>query len=560
MYSSCSFSLFSDLIMQDYIKPKLGVAYTRVSSGSQLDGWWLNSQLTNCERHCPIIWWKIIESFEDWWVSWWDLERPWIKRMFDFIDKYNRNNVEKITFIIADNADRIARDVNVHWALKLDMTKRNLELITVNQKFENTPQWHFIETMMAANAQLFREENKHRVITRQEARLMDWYRPFNYPIWYKTAKAPDGWKLLIKDDPDASIIKEALESYADWVLNSVEEVANFLERKWLKFTRCQNKRKKHDLNTVHVSTTGRILNNILYAWYIEYKKTTRYRKWPQKWLVKNGWNVSLRKGKHEGIISLETYYKIQERMGKKRFHKTPLKKVNEDFPLRWFLYCDCCNRPLSSWITRKKRKEWKSIPYYSFNKKCICSWKSVNAERIHKQFDDVVKNLKMDDRTIAFLKELLLEEYNTRQKDKLLVVKNIEKEFMNIDEQVKNAINAITASSSEIVRKKLEGKVEELELRRQTLQRQSHVDTSMHIENVMAVAFEILRDPYYVWANGNVDEKRMFYQLVFRNNLQVNKKSESFWTLPISALFLLNHQVFGTEFLVGGDGGSRTHV
>lgn len=60
--------------------------------------------------------------------------------MFDFVDKYNKNNVDKITFIIAENADRIARDVNVHWALKLEMTRRNLELITVNQKFENTPQ------------------------------------------------------------------------------------------------------------------------------------------------------------------------------------------------------------------------------------------------------------------------------------------------------------------------------------------------------------------------------------------------------------------------------------
>ena len=44
----------------------------------------------------------------------------------------------------------------------------------------------------------------------------------------------------------------------------------------------------------------------------------------------------------------------------------------------------------------------------------------------------------------------------------------------------------------------------------------------------MNIAFDILRDPYDIWAKGNVDEKRMFYQLVFRNNLQVNKKSESF--------------------------------
>ncbi len=546
--------------MEWMIKLKLGVAYTRVSSGSQLDGWWLNSQLTNCERHCPIIWGKIIQSFEDWWVSWWDLERSGIKKMFDFVDKYNKSNIDKITFIIADNADRIARDVNVHRALKLEMHKRGLELITVNQKFEDTPQWHFIETMMAANAQLFREENKHRVITRQQARLLDWYWPFNYPIWYTTTKAIDWWRLLIKDEPNASIIKEGLESYAYWILNSQEEVVNFFERKWLKFTRTQNNRKNKDMNIIHWSTTARILNNILYAWYIEYQKVTRYRKWPQKWLIKHSWDIPLRKAKHEGIITIDIYDKIQERMGKKRFHKAPHRKVHEEFPLRWFLYCDCCNKPLSSWITRKKRKERKSIPYYSFNKKCVYAWKSVNAEKIHNNFDDIVKGLKMEAKTVVFLKELLMGEYNNRQKDKGLITRNIEKEIKDIDVNMDNALDFITTTSSEITRRKLEGKIEELELKKQTLQRQLNFDKQINIEKVMDVAFEILQDPYYVWANGNVDEKRMFYQLVFRNNLQVNKKSESFWTLPISALFLLNHQVSWCKLLFGGDDGNWTHV
>lgn len=542
------------------IKPKLGVAYTRVSSGSQLDGWWLNSQLTNCERYCPSIWGKIIESFEDWWVSWWDLERPWLKKMFDFVDKYNKKSADKITFIIAENADRIARDVKVHWALKLEMYKRGLELITVNQKFEDTPSWHFIETMMAANAQLFREENKHRVTTKQEARLIDWYRPFNYPIWYKTIKAPDWWKLLTPNEPDSDTIREGLEAYADGVLNSIEEVANFFERKWLKFTRTENNRKKHSISTVHVSTTGRILNNILYAWYIEYKKTTRYRKWPQKWMIKNTWNISLRKGKHEGLIWLDTYNKIQERMGKKRFHKTPLKKVNEDFPLRWFLVCDCCGRPLSSGITRKKRKDWKPIPYYSFNKKCICKGKSVNAERIHKKFEDAVKDLQMDGRTANFLKELFMEEYNVRQKDKWLIAVSTEKEIRDIDVNIDNALNSITTTSSEIVRKKLEGKVEELELRKQTLRSHLTLDSKIDMKMYIDMAFDILKDPYSVWADGNVDDKRAFYQLVFRNNLQVNKKSESFWTLPISPLFLLNQEILKSNFLSFGDDGIRTHV
>lgn len=134
----------------------------------------------------------------------------------------------------------------------------------------------------------------------------------------------------------------------------------------------------------------------------------------------------------------------------------------------------------------------------------------------------------MEEKTVLFLKELLVEEFNLRQKDKTLVSKNIDKELSSIDEKMANVLNAIASSSSEITRKKFEAMVEEMELKKQTLTYQQTLDKETDIEKVMNVAFEILQDPYYVWANGNVDEKRMFYQLVFRNNLQVNKKSESF--------------------------------
>ena len=80
-------------------------------------------------------------------------------------------------------------------------------------------------------------------------------------------------------------------------------------------------------------------------------------------MIKKSWHIPLRKAKHEGLISLDTYYKIQEKMRKKKPYKVQIKKVSEDFPLRGFLFCDCCELPLSSGIRRKKGS--KDIPYYA---------------------------------------------------------------------------------------------------------------------------------------------------------------------------------------------------
>lgn len=84
---------------------------------------------------------------------------------------------------------------------------------------------------MALQAQFFRLQNKERVMSRQEARLLDGYRPRSYPVGYKTKKAPAGGKMLIKDEPNATYVAEALELYANDSLNSITEVKNYLNSK-----------------------------------------------------------------------------------------------------------------------------------------------------------------------------------------------------------------------------------------------------------------------------------------------------------------------------------------
>jgi hypothetical protein len=76
------------------------------------------------------------------------------------------------------------------------------------------------------------------------------------------------------------------------------------------------------------------LNQPIYSGHIEVEK----------------WDISLRKGRHEALITLETYYAIPERLhGKPR---VPTRKnINADFPLRGFVTCGHCNQPLTAnWL------------------------------------------------------------------------------------------------------------------------------------------------------------------------------------------------------------------
>lgn len=105
-----------------------------------------------------------------------------------------------------------------------------------------------------------------------------------------------GGKVLVPDEVLALVVKQALEGFASGHFASQAEVQRFLERD-------PHFPKDRSDGTIRPMTITRLLKKVVYAGYIEAPK----------------WDVSLRKGKHEGLISFETYERIQDNLaGRKR--------------------------------------------------------------------------------------------------------------------------------------------------------------------------------------------------------------------------------------------------
>lgn len=509
------------------------VVYLRVSSTSQLDWWWLSSQKSNCERYA---WHKnrdIVQQFQDWWVSWWLLERPWIVKLFKFVREYNSENPnDKIWYFLCDDIDRLARWVDVHTELKKRMELVEIKLDFVNQNFEETPEWRFIENIMASYSQMHKEKNREQVISRQTARLRDWFRPFNPPVWYNTISAPEWWKLLVIDESKWSILKEWIEWYANWVFKSLPEVAKFRQRKWLIIAK-----KWTEVKPIHRSTVWRILNNILYTGHIEYQVITRYK----DWRIKHERDIPLREWKHEGIIDIETYYRVQEILNWRRPYCKPQQSVNETYPLRWYLVCSCCNLKLSSWTSRWNR----SVDYYTFNKKCTWIWKWwIMPKILHPQFEELIEWTKADKKYIKFQKELLTAETKERWEEDKRDAKKLRAEKRRLEEKESKIIDVIADTDSKITRKKMEEKIEEIAIRITTINAKlEKIESNDNVlEKVMETAFEIMQDPLKYRNKWDTDQKRLLLNLLFRKPLEVNRTTQTFWTIDLSPIFLLSEQ------------------
>jgi len=174
----------------------------------------------------------------------------------------------------------LARDVVKHWELREIYRRMGVQLVSPNfeVKEDNDEGW-LHETITATFNEYERRTNKRQVVQKQCARLQDGFWPFFPPPGYKSIKGDRG-KVLHAVEPEASIIKEALEGYASGRFDTQTDVRDFLRK--MKF-----KGHKEKYKPVYLGQVKRLMNRVIYAGFVEYPK----------------WEVSRRPGAHKGIIS-----------------------------------------------------------------------------------------------------------------------------------------------------------------------------------------------------------------------------------------------------------------
>ncbi|OYX96614.1 MAG: hypothetical protein B7Y31_02230 [Novosphingobium sp. 16-62-11] len=227
-----------------------------------------------------------------------------------------------------DDLNRLARSLRTHYAIRDAVAKAGGKLESPKRVFADDPDDDILEIIEAAFAGEHRRKNAEQTMTRMRARVMNGYWVFQAPWGYRFEKASGGGKHLVRDEPIASIIQEGLEGYASGRFGSQAEVKRFFESNALF--------PKDRQGLVTNERVNQILTQPLYAGYIEVPR----------------WNLSLRKGQHDGLISLEAFDLIQQRLAGKA--RAPSRKdINADFPMRGFIACGDCHYPMRARLANR---------------------------------------------------------------------------------------------------------------------------------------------------------------------------------------------------------------
>lgn len=472
------------------------IIYCRVSSERQkTEGHGLDGQEHRCRDFASQKGYIVEKVFRESFSGGGDYtKRPAMSEMFSYMDTKPYNSY----VVIFDDLKRLARDTEQYLKLKKALELRHVKVECPNFVFTDSPEGQYVETIMAATAQLEREQNRRQVMQKMKARLEAGYWCFpDVPEGYEYRKDPAHGKLPVLVPHTAPVIKEALEGYASGRFMEQEDVRKFLQ-------------EKNILNgkPIHLAYVKRMLTRLFNAGYIEYPP----------------WEVSRREGKHEALIDLATYERIQDKLsGRTTTHVKNF--LSEDFPLRGFVLCGDCRQPVTaSWSSGRNAK----FPYYRCKTKgCVERNKSIKRKDIEGEFESILEKIKPSEKMLSLTKVVVADVWNKKVLESVARRKAIENEIEKVESERGRFLQLVSRAVDENVIVTYEERIGELAERTLVL-KDSLMSFDKHkpnIETALDIVFDFLKNPLVQWRKGDIHRKKLVLKLVFEQNLAYNKKS-----------------------------------
>ncbi|MEW7986881.1 MAG: recombinase family protein, partial [Candidatus Thiodiazotropha sp.] len=497
---------------------KQAVIYCRISSQAQFEkGDGLESQATRCREFARFKGLEVIETFQDT-KSGSLIERPGMQAMLAYLRKHRK---EGLTVII-DDLSRMARGIMAHWELRKSIADAGAQLASPSIEFGEDPDSILVENLLASVNQHQREKNAEQTVNRMKARMMNgfWVHP-RPPIGYRYEKSRDRGKVLVRDEPFASIIQEGLEGYASGRFQLQSELKRFFES-FQAFPRDSK-------GEVRNQKVNDILTHVIYAGYLESKH----------------WDISLRPAQHEGLISLEIWQKNQQRLNKAAY--VPARKnLNKDFPLRGFIACGECGHPMTACWSKGRNGHH---PYYMcFKKGCASYRKSIKRDTLEGEFEALLKTLQPTKGLVELAGRMFKELWDHRLRGQQAHKQGLKNDVQNITRQIDQLLDRIVDAESPTVIAAYEKRINKLEQDKLVIAEKTATTGKpvRGFDGSFRTALDFLANPWKLWNSDRLEDKRAVLKLTFADRLGY-VRNEGFRTAKTTLPFKVLGDISGPK-------------
>lgn len=389
--------------MENNTKLKQAVIYYRVSTEDQAQhGVSLEQQRKACVEYAERNNIKILAKFHDDGLSAKTVNRQGLQDLIKFCVK----NSKVIDYVIIYKIDRLSRNMNDYTNIIVSLNKLKIELISTTEAVDETPVGIYIGNIMAAGAQFDNDIRSQRITACMNEKFKQGYWCWKAPLGYLNLRDEMGNAIIIVDEKRAKIITFIFEKFATG-LYTQEEIRKLANEKGLRTWKGKEISKQ---------CMSRTLNDKFYFGIMTAKGIE------QKGLH------------HKPLIDEKTFYKCQEIM-KSRDTGQNISHIqaNENFPLRNFITCGNCGRPLTAAFSRGRHGG--KYPYYHcYNSKCLAK-KAIAKNKFEDKFFDYLKNITPKKEYLNAFKAVIIDVWETKHKELNSDRENIIKNLASLKEE-----------------------------------------------------------------------------------------------------------------------------
>jgi site-specific DNA recombinase len=336
------------------------VVYTRVSTKEQADNnLSLQTQLKSCLGYAEKQGYCVLSQFGGTYESAKNDERKEFNRMLSFVKK----SKEKVSYIIVYSLDRFSRSGANAAYIASELKKEGIAIYAVTQPSDsNTASGVLQQNIQFMFSEFENQQRKEKCMAGTREKLMSGYWSTKAPIGYDNIKINAEKKIVI--NATGKLIRKAFEWKANEGISNVE-IIDRLEKLGLKVTR---------------QMLTKIFKNPFYCGLLSHKML----------------EGEVIEGKHEKIISKDIFLKVNE-IQLVHPHGWKSSEENDNLPLKHFMICDQCGKPMRGYIVQKKK-----IHYYKCGTTGCCA--NENAKRLNDQFYNMMKQFEFDEDLIDYIR------------------------------------------------------------------------------------------------------------------------------------------------------------
>jgi site-specific DNA recombinase len=455
------------------------VIYVRVSTKEQTENLSLPTQLRACEEYCRRHGYEIRERFHEEGESAKTTDRSQLQALL----KYCRTHKGKIHFVVVYNLTRFAREKYDHFALRAHLKSLGISLRSATEPIDDTSTGKLMEGVLAAFAQFDNDVRSDRTRAGMRAALELGRWTFPAPLGYLNAPKWSG-KSLVHDPERAQLVKRAFDDLATGRYTKQEVIAR---------ATAAGLRSRKGL-TLSPQSFGQMMRNPIYVGKIE----------------SPDYGVSTQ-GDFEPIVDEATFYRAQAVLDGRVVVSGPRQRNHPDFPLRGFVRCDVCGRPLTGSWSKGRNGHY---AYYHCQRQC----RAVNVSKatLEGAFVDELALLQPTPGYMRLVKDRILHvweqrraEASERTTEQERRVRAIQQKLDRLDEAFLYS-ESIDLTSYSRQRDKLR---EELTLAQ--IDRHTEAVDELDVQGILAFAERILPRASDLWVQASLDYKQRLQQLFF---------------------------------------------